>query len=231
MKRIVITLILTCSIAFVTGQENKFSLGFIGGYDINNIEETNLFGITQGHDYSIEPSFSFGLLVRFNFNERLFLKSGIDYTKRGYNVGYINFIAIDPIINDPAIPKESTLTINYLNIPLSLGYYIKNKGNLRLFVTSGANTEFLPFSSTQSISYNGTESNSSSNQSLPFILFSVQQNLGVEYHIRKKLFIAFNPYLRYTINELSTNEVFYEKTSYGIQLSINYKFLKKEKDE
>jgi len=222
MKLLFLTTFLLSS-AFLIGQENKVIVGLTGGYDYYSID----FKPTTGFNHEFEKTLGYnaGLTIQYNNNEKVFLKSGLGYAKKGYEVTYkFNFITIDPIINDPVFPKTTAVSFYYMNVPLMLGYYIKNNGKIRISIDGGINNEFL-LTNTESTVFGGNTTRNTEllSQNFPSYLSSIQFNLGLEYNLGKKFVFSLHPYFKYNLNTIKNESIELNNSMYGIALEINYK--------
>jgi len=64
------------------GQENKISFGLESSIDKYNFDFEPFFGIDQKQITHL--GYSFGLRVQYNLNDKLFLRSGVLYSEKGY---------------------------------------------------------------------------------------------------------------------------------------------------
>jgi hypothetical protein len=231
MKKINLILFLFFVSAFGLAQQNKFSCGLVGGYDSYSLKAKNSFGFT--HEFNPKLAFSIGLQFQYNFNEKLFSKSGLLYSVKGYEVDYnFNFIATDPIYLDPAIPKSGKFDVKTIALPLSLGYYFKNSEKVKVSSAIGVFSEYVINTNTETTSQTDKVTNSTK---LPYpmstLLFSSQLNLGIEYHFTKKLYLGATPYFRYAFNKVKDLQMEFNSVSIGGYISLNYKFIKKPIEE
>ena len=139
MKNIVIITIFFLIYGSVTSQENKFSLGVAGSYDNYSLQALKSFG-SDVYTFDIIPAYALGIDFRYQTNNHLFFESGLFYTDKGFKVNY-RFIFIDP--NDPFIPKESTVKLRSLGVPVILGYYIKGGNKLKFYISVGFLNEIV----------------------------------------------------------------------------------------
>lgn len=230
MKKLsVLTILyLICFVGFA--QENKFSLGVVGAYDNYSLNVKNNFGF--GHEYTPTLAYSLGLQVQYNFNEKLFLQSGVLYAVKGYEVEY-NFIAIDPVYLDPAIPQSAAVTFKNIAAPVLFGIYIKSSEKFKISTAIGMFSEYT-INTTETSVYNGVEKSSKQlSNYMGSLFFSGQFNLGAEYHFSKKLYVNLTPYYRYRINKfgVGNGEMEFNRSSFGGFIGLNYKFIKKSKEE
>ena len=221
MKNIIITTILFFIYGSVTSQENKFSLGVVGSYDNYSLQALKNFG-SDVYTFDIIPAYRLGFDFRYQTNNHLFVESGLLYTDKGYKVNY-HFIFIDP--NDPLIPKESTVKLRSLGVPIMLGYNIKKGDKLNFYTSVGFLNEIVFDISETSIFEDDSikESNNVSKKIAKFFL-STQLNLGVGYQFNDKVELNISPYIRYGLNKISNNLMEFNPISYGGLIGLNYKF-------
>ncbi|MCK4661614.1 MAG: PorT family protein [Bacteroidales bacterium] len=220
MRKIILIFGIVFTSILVSGQENKISTGLASSVDYYNMFDFKSI-VGFNHKYETNSAYSIGLRFQYNINEKLSLRSGLLYSEKGYKKNY-NYIFMDA--GDPLIPKESNLKISYLNVPLIIGYYLINKGNIKFSSSTGIISEFLISNTEISVFEDNSERNSEFlNQNLNGILLSAQVNVGLEYHMGKNLFFTIEPYVRYGINKIDDVIMNSNPISYGGILSVNYK--------
>ena len=220
MKNIIIATIFFLIYGFAISQENKFSLGLVGSYDKYSAQPITSFG--ESNNYETTLAFGLGLNFQYNFNEKLFLRSGLHYAKKGYKVDY-NFTFIDA--NDPFIPKESNLKIHGIGIPVIMGYYLKNGTKFKVSSSIGFINEIvIKIAETSTYEDNSTRDSKNLSNELPKFFLSTQFNIGVEYHINEKIYFNIEPYFRYGFNKIGDNLMEFNPISYGGLIGLNYKF-------
>lgn len=219
MNRIILVCSLLLFSNIINGQENKISIGFLGSFDKYDFDFKSITGFE--HAYKMNSAYSFGLGFQYNISENILLKSGLQYSEKGYQLDY-EFNFIDP--GDPLIPRETKLKTNYLSIPIVLGYYIINGDKIKLSPAFGFVGEFLICNDeTSAFGDNSERESEFLNQNLNKVLLSPQLNISFEYHIGEKIFLAMEPYLRYGFSSVYTDIIESNSISYGGIFSINYK--------
>lgn len=217
MKRLITLSIILLLSNFSFGQENKISIGILGSLDKFDLNPKASFNT----NYEINPAYSFGLNLKYKFSERLFTKGAIQYSKRGYELDY-EFNLMDP--GDPNIPRETTIQLNYIGIPLFIGYNLYNGEKFKIAPSLGLVSELLINDNESSIFEDDSERESEIlSQNLDKIIFSSQLNLSLDYHFSDIIFLSLEPYLRFGFNENENDFVKSNSISYGGILSINYK--------
>lgn len=230
MNRLIIisTILLLSNISF--GQKNKISIGLLGSLDKFNSKPVT----GSNYECEINTAYSFGLNVKYNLAKRLFIKVGGQYSKREYKLDY-NFIFTES--GDPLIPRETTNELNYIGIPLFMGYDLYNGDKFKIAPSFGLLNEILFSDNETTIFEDNSEIESDFlRQALDKIIFSYQFNLAFSYHFADRLYLSFEPYLRFGFiaynNEpyprfgFDANDVDIfdsNSMSYGGVLSINYK--------
>jgi hypothetical protein len=219
MKKIILIFSILLLSNVLLGQENKISIGLLGSLDKYEFDFKPIIGFD--HEYEINPAYSFGLTVQYNVTERIISKGGFQYSEKGYKLNYAyNFM--DP--GDPFIPRSTNLKVRYLSIPLFLGYYFKNREIIKLSSSIGIVSDFLINNNEKSVFEDDTERESEFlNRNLNQFLLSSQVNIGIEYHLEKKLIFIIEPYLRYGLNAVDDDIMESNSISYGGIISVNYK--------
>lgn len=163
---------------------------FIGEY------ERNFDSLPVFHSQSKQKvGYSFGMVMRHYFLDKVALETGINFTKRRYN---LHFEA-----NDGGIEATQDLDVGYINyqIPVSGLVFIKLSDELFMNAAVGVNFDFYP----SAISKSGVIDIENSFQFRGFrtewIQFGANANFGFEYRTKKKG--AF--YLGATYNQPFTN--------------------------
>lgn len=216
MNRLILIsiILLTSNIAF--GQEHKISIGFLTSMD--KFELKPIAGFNTNHE--LNPAYSFGLNLKYNFSERLFTKGIIQYSKRGYELNY-EFNFTDP--GDPYIPRETTFELNYIGIPLFIGYNLYHGEKFKIAPSLGLVNELLVNDYETSVFEDDSERESKMlSQNLDKFLISSQLNLSLDYYLSDMIFLSLEPYLRIGFTEIENDFVKSNPISYGGILSINY---------
>jgi len=219
MKKLIIisTFLLLSTLSF--GQENKFSIGILSSFDKFDYDFKPITGFN--HEYDINSAYSFGLNVKYNFAERLFAKGAILYSKRGYKLNY-DYTLMEP--GDPYIPRETTIKLDYIGVPLFVGYILYNGEKFKIAPSLGLVSEFLIRDNETSVFGDNSERESEFlNQNLNKFLISSQLNLAFDYHLSDKIFLSLEPYLRIGFNAIDNDIIKSNSISYGGIISINYK--------
>lgn len=204
------------------GQENRLSFGSAFSIDKYNFNFKPFDGIEQTQKTDL--AYSFGLRLQYDIHDKMSLRSGVMYSGRTYKTMY----AFSPISSgDPSIPRSSSLNLSYLSIPLMIGFNVLKNEKFTLMPSAGFVSEFLLARTETSIFEDNSNSASDFlSRNLASILYSTQVNVGVEYHFSRKVYLTFEPYLRYGLNTWDDEIMNSNPVSYGALLSINYRCLK-----
>lgn len=219
MKKLSIILIILLVSNLSFGQENKFSIGILGSFDKFDYDFKPITGFN--HEYNINSAYSLGLNVKYNFAERLFAKGATQYSKRGYQLDY-DYNFMDP--GDPYIPRETTIKLSYIGIPIFIGYNLYNGERFKIAPSVGLVSEFLISDTETSVFEDNSERESEFlNQDLNKFLISSQLNLAFDYHFSDKIFLSLEPYVGIGFNAIDEDKIKSNSISYGGIFSINYK--------
>ena len=222
MRKFVLIFSVVFSALQANGQENRLSFGSAVSIDKYNFNFKPFDGIEQTQ--KTELAYSIGLRLQYDIHEKMSLRSGVLYSGRTYKTIY----AFSPISSgDPSIPRSSSLNLEYLNIPLMIGFNVLKNEKFTLVPSAGFLSEFLLGRTETSIFEDNSKSPSDFlSMKLASILCSTQVNVGVEYHFSRKVYLTFEPYLRYGINKRDDEIMNSNPVSFGALLSINYRCVK-----
>jgi len=185
MKKILFLFLLfiISSVAIAQKGENIFGFQFkpivpnkfIGEYE-RNFDSLPIF-----HSQSKQKvGYSFGMVMRHYFTDKVALETGINFTKRRFNLHYE--------ANDGAFSETQDLSVGYINyqIPVSALIFIKLSDELYMNASGGVNFDFYP----SAVSTSGVIDIDNSFQFRGFrtewIQFGVNANFGFEYRTKNK---------------------------------------------
>lgn len=186
--------------------QNRFSTGLNLSSDLSfmNINSSKLRGPME-ESGGIGFGYSLGFQVQYKLNQKLFLRSGLNYQNLNHrhNISGLKFET--DLINGTESSLKNVITISSIGIPLDLGLKV------------GSNSEELSFLIGIRALININLKNKSKvkalhrqleNEDLSMIenqvdasLFSLGLFAGVELEISDKLILGIEPYLRYTPNK------------------------------
>jgi len=148
---------------------------FIGEY------ERNFDSLPVFHSQSKQKvGYSFGMVMRHYFIDNVALETGINFTKRRFNLHYE--------ANDAGFNEVQDLSVGYINyqIPVSALIFIKLSDKLHMNASGGINFDFYP----SAISASGLIDIENSFEFRGFrtewIQFGANANFGFEYRTKKK---------------------------------------------
>lgn len=128
MKRIFLTLLLSAvvSTVFYIQAQEGWSLGAKAGLNISS----------AGGDYSDAKSrvgYNFGIIADYNFSKSVFFRTGLDFTSKGAKYKYF----WGNIESDGTGTQKNYYRLNYLQLPLSIGYRMAATNNINLIIHAG----------------------------------------------------------------------------------------------
>lgn len=182
--------------------------------------------IKQGAvSFTIEPNqgYSFGMVIRRGITDQFSFESGINYTKRNFNLSLLN----DTLDLD----GNSKFSYVIYEIPVMGLIYVQLGENLYLNTAFGASLNFLPSSWESFDTYFNHFS-----QRKSWIVPSLLANMGVEYRTRKDgTFYAGFSYHRpfselttagvgYIEDKLEKEAVFFDITGNYLTIDLRYFF-------
>ena len=195
---------LLCALSFclisttlVFAQDSKFSLGVAGSADFYFIDLHTDDRVEEGLNYSI------GASGRYQFNSNLGLNFGLRYATRDFVIDY-NFRAVES--GDPLIPKETSVSLSYLDIPVSINYLFYSKAPFDFFFSAGLvsgillqEEEFLQYEDGRKVNTQDFT------PELNSFLLSGTLGVGVKYRLLDKLALILEPQYRIYFNSLGIN--------------------------
>ncbi len=115
-----------------TSASSRWRIGLSGSYDlayrtlVTESPDANTEWIVGWRNGIETPKkmFTFNIDLRYDLGRHWGLASGLQYADRGYQLEASNFISVDPITSDPAVPISvlTTYHYQYFSVPL-LGHY------------------------------------------------------------------------------------------------------------
>ena len=182
------------SATLVFAQGSKFSLGVTGSADFYFIDLSPDSRVEEGVNYSV------GASAQYRFNSNLGLNFGLRYAPRDFVVDY-NFRFVNP--NDPFLPKESSIDLLYLDIPVSINYLFYSKMPYDFFFSVGLVPGIL-LSEGESVQYGDGRrvDNPGLNDNLNSFWLSGTLGAGVKYRLQDKLAVVLEPQYRIYFNSL-----------------------------
>lgn len=129
MKKTTLSLLffIIISSGFYTQAQKGWSLGAKAGLNISS----------AGGDYSESDSrlgYNFGIIADYNYSNHVFLRTGLEFTSKGAKYKYDwNDIASDGTSGF----KKRHFLLNYLQLPISIGYRFAATENLNMTLNAG----------------------------------------------------------------------------------------------
>lgn len=219
MKRIAVFTILIFQSIYSIGQNKNASFGLIGSIDYSSYD----FRVTPfDHDYKSNYGCSLGFVFQYHLNGKIFVGSGLNYSTKGYEIKY-NYVIMYP--GDPAIPRQSELTVSYLSMPIMIGYQLVNFGKLKFSPSFGLNIGFQMNETENTIYEDNSEKQSELlTHDLNKMQLSLSLNLGFKYPLGDKFKIGIEPFIGKGLNKMNDDSMSSGQLSYGGILGLYYKF-------
>lgn len=215
-----VLLILT---SIVNGQVNKLSLGIVGSPDFYNYQLKSVSGFD--HESKTRINFSLGLTLNYNFTTRIYVKSGLLFSTKGYQINYAwrNIGA-----NDPSIPQASKINLSYIELPVMVAYQFAKYNRMSFYASTGIVNSFLINENETTTMGDGSEKATEFSKSMYHhkfnkTLFSIDLELGLKYNLNERVYLSIAPYLRYGVNKISDELLASNPMSYGARLGLHYR--------
>jgi hypothetical protein len=223
MKSLLLSALLLLTIT-VSGQENKLSIGITGSPDFYKYQFKSIPGFA--HEYKTKTGYSFGLSMNYNFVEKFSVKTGLLFSTKGYILDY-SWVPAEP--NDPLIPRESDITLSFLDIPVLAAYDFVYSDKLSIYASAGIVAGILINEKEISTMGDGTEketdfSGTLYNQDFNKVLVAINIEPGLKYNLSEKFFVSVAPYLRYGLNKISDQVLESNPWSYGASVGFYVNF-------
>jgi opacity protein-like surface antigen len=164
------------------------TIGLVGGVNSYlNIKANPGFD----HKYNFtKTGFRYGIDLSYRFSKRSAITTGLFYYNVAYKV-YYAWILQQP--NDPFIPSNTDIRINYLDIPIIYNFSIISQGKILVYTATGVIASFLS-SQTGSTTY---QDNSVRNfENVNSYITSLQLGVGLQYNLNKNFGIKIEPHYR-----------------------------------
>lgn len=222
MKRISILIVLLVTTTLVSiGQVKSTFIGLIGSIEYNKYDFKKTM-LNSNFDYNSNIGYSTGVGLKFQLQEKIFIKTGLLYATQGYQLKY-NYVVLDT--NDPAIPSQTKLKLLYLHVPIMFGYQCLNFGNFK-FTPSGGLIIGYQINETENTTYDDGSIRKSDflNQNLNKLQVRFEVALGFEYLIGDKFKIEIGPFIGKGLNKLDDELMKSCQIAYGLILGLYYKF-------
>jgi hypothetical protein len=226
MKKLIILIFIFGFNQVTKAQDKSLSVGLGGSFDkrLNDYSENPWFGFD--HQFSDISEFSFGIQFNYQFNEKIGLRSGISYSRKGYKLIYawITPNGIDGS-GDPSIPLESKFRLNYIDIPFGIYYQVVTNNRYTLSPSIGIMNSINIGESEISEMGDGTtnQTNFNSFNTKPYVL-GARLGLINNFNLSDKVFISLEPYVMYNFSKLNDTDINKSDLTFGGCLSVNYKF-------
>lgn len=229
MKKIFLLILVICLYQYIIAQDKGFSIGLGGSFDKRLNEYYDNPWVGFDHEFSDISEFSFGTQISYHFSDRIGLRSGISYSRKGYKLIYA-WITPDGNngVGDPLIPLESEFRLKYLDVPVSLFYKIVNANHYTFSASIGMMNSINIGESEISEMGDGTSKETAYNVfNTNSYLAGARIGLINNIDISENVFISIEPYFMYNFFTLNDTDIEKSDFAFGGYLSVNYRLNKK----
>jgi hypothetical protein len=214
MKTLILIL-LFCTFLTSFSQDQKLWVGLNGSIAQKQFDRDKLI-----YEDELESSLTYGFSIQAQYflTERLFTNIGLGIEYNNYELPYL-FRAADS--DDPWVPNKTNAKLNYLNVPIRLGYKISFSDKLSLMPNAGVNFDFLLNSSESTTYEDGHEEDS--NVLLTDVtntVYSVALDFAIDYTLSNRVRINLSPYVTKGLNNIDTEKSLTTPFSYGVKLGV-----------
>lgn len=199
-------------------QDNKLSLGIVGGVDMFSnkaLRTSNLEGYNKPpNDYG----YNYGLQITYPSGEKMGIRAGVVYARKEFQQKTI--FGIFPA-QGTAPRSIYSYRLNYLEIPISIYYSVIQSDRFRLAPSLGIKT---------AVFINGKRFSNRSPDLVQYyepqddsrLIIGPRIGLITDFKIAKKTFLSLEPHVAFSYNSLyaHSNQNIY--VFWGISLSLNY---------
>ncbi len=225
---ILLALFISVNVAKAQAQDSKFSIGFGGSYDVSNNEYTALYsiGFSSRLEYQDINQYSYGLQFNYLATEKLGVRVGMYYARKGYNLKY-NWATYYPGYGgsvDPIVPIETEFQLDYLDLSVSAYYRVVDAKFYHLAPSVGImNNILLDNREISTMSDGDTEENESDSNPSTYIP-GFRLGLINDFDIGEHFFVSLEPYIYFQSKTIDESVVVSTDYTYGAYVSLNYKF-------
>lgn len=230
MKRQIQIIVIALVLPIVGFCQNKFSIGAnvnsqISILTINNSQSAN--GIDEKGGLGL--GYSIGIQTQYGFNEKTFLRSGINYQNRinRHKIKGLRFGT--DIINGTESSIQNDITITSIGIPVDFGYSVKSKKEkINYLIGIGGLININLETKTKAIILHeqiADEELSQAENEVDESIFTIGIFGGMEIKISEKMVLGIEPNLRFTPNNFTLYFYDSEANTFetGITLRIRMK--------
>ena len=154
----------------------------------------NVYNIQTNQNIRHHQPIKFGLSLRYQFDDRWSLESGLTYT----------LLASDITTVENGIINYSNQKLHYIGVPLNIGYQLWTDHNLGIYVTAGGTIDKL-------LNDKGWQ-------------YSVNGSAGAEYILNNRFSLYFEPGITYYFPNNSHQSTIYQDNPLNLNLILGLRF-------
>ncbi len=221
---ILLTLFISANVAIA--QDSKFSIGLGGSYDVSKNEySTSFAAVLPNREYKDITQYSYGLQFNYLASEKLGVRVGMFYARKGYMLEYDWVSYPQPGgSGDPLIPIETEYQIDYLELSVSAFYRLVDAKFYHFAPSVGMmNSVLVTERAIDTMGDGDKEEQESDTGPTPHIP-GFRLSLINDFDLGQQFFISLEPYILFQRKTVNNSAVIDTDYTYGAYLSLNYKF-------
>ena len=195
----------------------------------------------KGNPTSGNSSYSYGVKIAYQLNNKFSVQSGIHLINLGYTTGGvyvapgISDISFSSLSSNPILSKNETISskgsdnsgslnqvFGYVEIPVEIKYSMTN-GKFGVNLVGGFSTLLLNKDEVF-VEFNDLTQSLGASNNLRSINFSGNIGVDIDYSIKKNLYINISPMFKVQTNTFSKNSGNIQPYYLGVYTGLNYKF-------
>lgn len=218
-----------------TARKSKWKIGFnfSPDYCYRKLDSTGnaYFGYLpnsiQMHymDSIQKPKYGFtaGISVGYDVSPHVGIESGVFYSDKGYQTGWI-IPYTDPLVD--YVPARLIYSFYYIDIPFKVDVTLLNKKKFKAYVNAGFVFDFFEKAVVTSIYNDGANTTTSSNDYSKYnsLNISVLGGIGVEYKCSDRISLKLEPSFRYGLYRIIETPITAYLWNAGVNIGVNYYF-------
>jgi hypothetical protein len=130
MRTLIATTFLSCLLLAAPSvkAQKPFSYGIKAGVNLSN---------TSAKDYDMQVGFVGGIVVDYNFNRNVFLRSGLDFSMKGAKYDFYNEVPSPSGNGSTVYQSKNKYRLNYLELPVLIGYRTDIADQTKAYINVG----------------------------------------------------------------------------------------------
>jgi outer membrane protein with beta-barrel domain len=208
MKKQILIIAIILTLPILGFCQNKFSVGVNANSQISLMTIKNsqsASGIEEKGKLGI--GYSIGIQAQYGLNEKIFLRSGLNYQNRNNRHKIEGLKFGTDILNGTESSIQNDITISSIGIPIDLGYLIKSKkGKINYFIGFGGLVNVSLETKTKAkilLEQIDDEDLTEAENEVEESFYSLGMFGGMEIKLSDKLILGIEPNIRFTPNRFT----------------------------